>query len=225
MNRPAHFFIFLLAFTIAIPAFADDQQKAEKQLHKVTAMATDATGRRVVSITVADTLEAKRPDLVMERRTMGINYGDLFIAHTLMKSGAKMDDIAAQLKAGKKMSEIADAEHADWKQIALDAKKLDAKMEENLYHHFINGKPDAARDLADSYDPNIDGVAADNNVSKDDVADAEHTYLLWRDKADKARNSNLDTSTENAARGVRGDPVQGVADGMGQTTVQQTPPK
>ena len=143
----------------------------------------------------------------------------------LVKSGAKMDDIAAQLKAGKKMSEIANAEHADWKQIAAEAKKLDAKMEENLYHHFINGKPDAARDLEESYDPNIDGVAADNDVSKDEVADAEHTYLLWRDKADKARNSNLDTSTENAARGVRGDPVQGVADGMGQTTTATTPPK
>jgi len=225
MNRLAHFFILLLAFTIAIPAFADDQQKAEKQLHKITAMATDPTGRRVVSITMADALEAKRPDLVMERRTMNINYGDLFVAHTLVKSGAKMDDIAAQLKSGKKMSQIADAQHADWKQIAADAKKLNTKMEDNLYRHFINGKPDAARDLADSYDPNIDGVAADNDVSKDEIADAEHTYLLWRDKADRARDSKLDTSTENSARGMRGDPVQGKADGLGDTTVQQTPPK
>jgi len=225
MNRLAHFFILLLAFTIAIPAFADDQQKAEKQLHKITAMATDPTGRRVVSITMAETLEAKRSDLVMERRTMNINYGDLFIAHGLVKNGAKMDDIAAQLKDGKKMSQIADAAHADWKQIAADAKKLNTKMEDNLYHHFINGKPDAARDLADSYDPTIDGVAADNDVSKDEIADAEHTYLLWRDKADRARDSNLDTSTENAARGVRGDPVQGKADGMAQTTTATTPPK
>ena len=61
-------------------------------------MATDATGRRVVSITVADSLEAKRVNLVLERRAMNLNYGDLFIAHMLVKNGANMDDIAAELK-------------------------------------------------------------------------------------------------------------------------------
>ena len=115
MKRFSGFSIMLLALTLAIPAFGDDQQKAEKQLHKITAMATDATGRRVVSITVADVLEAKRPDLVMERRTMNLNYGDLFVAHVLVKSGTKMDDIAAQLKAGKNVGQIANDQHADWK--------------------------------------------------------------------------------------------------------------
>src|SRR5438046_10338601 len=90
MNRQVNFWIILIAITLALPAFADDQQKAEKELHKITAMATDPTGRRVVSITVADTLEAKRTDLVLERRAMNINYGDLFVAHTLEKSGEKM---------------------------------------------------------------------------------------------------------------------------------------
>jgi hypothetical protein len=198
----------LIALTIAVSAVADDQQKAEKQLHKITAMATDATGRRVVSITVADALEAKRVDLVMERRAMNLNYGDLFIAHGLLKSGAKMDEIAAQLKAGKDIAQIAKAQHADWKQVAADAKKLNATMEDNLYKHFVDGKADAARDLADGYDPIIDGVVADNNVSKDDIAAAEHTYQLWRDRADKARDSKLDASTEKSAQGARGDPVR-----------------
>src|SRR5258705_9242844 len=93
----------LLVLTLAVSAFGDDQQKADKQLHKITALATDATGRRVVSVTVADTLAAKRPDLVLERRTMNLNYGDLFIAHVLVKGGVRMDEIAAQLKAGQKM--------------------------------------------------------------------------------------------------------------------------
>src|SRR5882672_3226743 len=144
MKRLSHLSITLLALTIAIPAFGDDQQKAEKQLHKITAMATDATGRRVVSITVADALEAKRPDLVMERRTMNLNYGDLFVAHGLVQRGAKMEDIAAQLKAGKNIGQIATEQQADWKQIAADAKKLNAKMEDNLYKHFLSGKADAA---------------------------------------------------------------------------------
>jgi hypothetical protein len=211
MKRQSVFFIALLALTVAIPAFGDDQDKAEKQLHKITAMATDGVGRRVVSSTVADTLEAKRPDLVTERRTMNLNYGDLFVAHALVKSGAKMDDIAAQLKAGKKFSQIANEQHADWKQIAADAKKLNAKVEDNLYNNFLNGKPLTDRDAAENYDPNIDGVSADNDISKDDIAEAERTYLLWRDRAEKKKGSSLDASTEKAAQGTRGDPVRSKA--------------
>ena len=211
MKRLSYLSITLLALTVAIPAFGDDQQKADKQLHKITALATDATGRRVVSVTVADTLAAKRPDLVLERRTMNMNYGDLVIAHVLVKSGTKMDDIAAQLKAGKKMGQIASEQHADWKQIAADAKKLNAKVEDNLYNHFLNGKPLTERDAAEGYDPMIDGVAADNDVSKDEIAEAEHTYLLWRDRADQKKGSNLDTSSEKAAKDSRGDPIRSKA--------------
>jgi hypothetical protein len=211
MKRQSFFPIALLALTVAVPAFGDDQQKAEKQVHKITAMATDAVGRRVVSSTVADTLELKRPDLVSERRTMNLNYGDLYIAHTLVKSGTKMDDIAAQLKAGKKFDQIANEQHANWKQIADDAKKLNSKVEDNLYNHLVDGKPLTDRDAAENYDPNIDGVSADNDVSKDDIAEAERTYLLWRDRADKKKASSLDASTEKAAQGSRGDPVRSKA--------------
>jgi hypothetical protein len=211
MKRLLHLPIALLIFAVAIPAFGDDQQKAEKQLHKITAMASDATGRRVVSSTVADSLQVKRPDLVMERRNMNVNYGDLYIAHVLLKSGSKMDDISAQLKAGKKMQEIADQQHVDWKQVAGDAKKLNSKVEDNLYNHFLNGKPLTDRDAAEGYDPMIDGVGADSDVSKDEIADAEHTYLLWRDRADQKKASSLDTSSEKAAKGERGDPVRSKA--------------
>jgi hypothetical protein len=211
MKRLSYLSITLLALAIAIPAFGDDQQKAEKQLHKITALATDATGRRVVSATVADTLEVKRPDLVLERRTMNLNYGDLYVAHVLVKSGTKMDDIAAQLKAGKNFGQIATEQHADWKQIAADAKKLNTKAEDNLYDHFLNGKPLTERDAAEGYDPVIDGVSADNDVSKDDIAEAERTYLLWRDRAEKKKGSSLDASSEKAAKGTRGDPVRSKA--------------
>ena len=208
MQRLAHLSTVLLVLSVAIPSFGDDQQKAEKLLHKITAMATDATGRRVVSITVADTLGAQRPDLVMERRAMNMNYGDLFIAHTLVKNGAKMEDITAQWKAKKNMGQIANEQHADWKQIVADAKKLNSKIEDNLYSHFVNEKAHAARDVADKYDPMIDGVKADNDVSKDDIADAEHTYLAARDRADKQSGKALDSSTEKAVRGMRGDPIR-----------------
>ena len=211
MNRPSHLSATLLILILPISAFGDDQEKADKQLHKITALATDATGRRVVSATVADALVSKRPDLVAERRSMNVNYGDLYVAHVLVKSGAKMDDIAAQLKAGKKMGQIAGEMHADWKQISADAKKLNAKVEDNLYNHFLNGKPLTDRDASEGYDPVIDGVAADNDVSKDEIAEAERTYLLWRDRADQKKGSSLDTASEKAAKGTRGDPVRSKA--------------
>jgi len=142
---------------------------------------------------------------------MNLNYGDLFIAHGLVKSGVKMEEIAGQVKAGKNIGQIANAQHLDWKQIAADAKKLNAKMEDNLYKHFVNGSADTARDVAEGYDPTIDGVAADNDVPKDDIAAAEHTYQLWKDRADKTRDSKLDASTEKSAQGARGDPVRAKA--------------
>jgi hypothetical protein len=216
MKRLTNLAIVLFAFGIAIPAYGDDQQKAERQIHKVAAMATDATGRRVVSITVADTLAAKRSDLVLERRALNLNYGDLFLAHMLVKSGARMQDIDTELKAGKKLVQIANAQHADWKQLLAEAKKLNATMEDNLYKHFVNGQADAARDAEDGYDPMIDGVAADNDVPKDDIADAEHTYQVWKDRAAKAKDSKLDSATEKAAQGVRGDPVKAKAAAMHQ---------
>jgi hypothetical protein len=211
MKRISYLSATLLILICSIAAFGDDQQKADKQLHKITAMATDATGRRVVSATVGDALEVKRHDMVTERRTMNVNYGDLYVAHVLVKGGAKMDDIAEQLKAGKKMDQIASELHLDWKQITADAKTLNSKIEDNLYNHFLNGKPLTERDAADGYDPVIDGVAADNDVSKEEITDAEHTYLLWRDRADQKKGSNLDASSEKAAQGTRGDPVRSKA--------------
>jgi len=198
--------ITLLTLTFAIRAFGDDQRKAEKQLHKITAMTADATGRRIVSITVADTLGVKRPDLVMERRAMNLNYGDLFVAHLLLKNGAKMEDIAAQLKAQKNIGDIANEQHADWKQIAEDAKKLNSKMEDNLYKHFVSTKAVFDRDQADKYDTNFDGVPADSDVSKDEIAEAGRIYQAWHERAEKSQRG-IDTGTEKAARGMRGDPV------------------
>jgi hypothetical protein len=165
----------------------------------------------VVSATVADALEAQRPDLVSERRNMNLSYGDIYIAHVVVKGGTKMEDIAAQLRAGKKMDQIANDHHLDWKQVAADGKKLNTQMEDNLYKNFLDGKPLAARDTADNYDPNFDGVTADNDVSKEEIADAEQTYVTWKDRAERKKGSNLDASTEKAAQGTRGDPVRSKA--------------
>src|SRR5215471_7618173 len=117
--------VFVLVLSTAKPTFADDHQKAEKQLKRITAMATDVTGRRMVSKSMADQLAVPRFQLVQERRSMNLNYGDLFVVHTLLRNGMSMGDIAAQLKSGKTVSQIADDKSA-WKQIAGDSKKLNS---------------------------------------------------------------------------------------------------
>jgi len=200
MKSLLRYFPVILALTVALSAVADDQQKAEKQVNKVTAMATDPTGRRVVSMTVSDVLNTKRPDVVQERRETGLNYGHLFIAHQLTAGGAKMSDIAAQLKSGKNIYQIGNDQQANWKQIAADAKKLNSKVEDNLYKHFLNDKADRDRELADKYDPNFDKVKADSDVSKEELASAQDVYVLWRDRAAGRQGSTLDTADERAAR-------------------------
>jgi hypothetical protein len=191
-----------LVLTAALPAFSDDQQKTEKQVNQLTAMATDPTGRRMVSIAMSDLLRVPRPQLVRERRAMNLNYGSLFLAHELTAGGVKMLDIALQLQAGKNILQIANGQHADWKQIAADAKMLNRRIDGNLYSHFVNRKHDDERDQADRYEVASDGVPSDNSVSEREVDDARTRYLLWRDRAANGaeRDGRLGIADELAAR-------------------------
>ena len=54
------FLIALCATLSAIPAFSDDQQKAEKQIRKISAMATDVNARSIVSRSMSDMLKVER---------------------------------------------------------------------------------------------------------------------------------------------------------------------
>src|ERR1700758_3096363 len=115
--------VALAAMVCATPAFADDQQKAEKQIRRITAMASDVTARAIVSRTLSEMLHVKRDQLVRERRAMNLNYGAVFLAHQLTIKGTKMLDIALQLPR-EDIYQIANAQHADWKQVTAEAKKL-----------------------------------------------------------------------------------------------------
>ena len=102
---------------------------------------------------------------------MNLNCGNHFIAHALVKSGGKMEDIAAQLKTKKSLGEIANELQADRKQIAADAKKLNSRIGDNLYRLFVNATAYAERDAVDHYNPGMNGVSAGNDVSKDEIAE------------------------------------------------------
>jgi hypothetical protein len=202
-----HFALFLavfLYFAAAKPACADDQQKAEKQVNRISAMATDATARRMVSKSMADALSVPRLQLTQERRSMNLDYGDLFVAHTLVRGGLSLGEIAAKLKTGKTMSQIADDQKGSWKQIAGDAKKLNARIEDNIYKHFLNAKNELAdkeRDAADNYVTELDVVRADYKVSNEEIAEAQEKYIFWRDLAGELqrKDGKLGTAKEQAA--------------------------
>ena len=201
-------FLVGLLILVSVPAWSDDQQKAQKLLTKITAMATDLSGKRAVSMAVADSLSVNRMEMVQHRTALGLNYGDTFVAYELVKSGAKIEDVAAQLKEGKTIWQIANEKHADWKQIGSDSKKANSKLDDYLLKHFSNPRPEAERDKSERYDPLRDSVSADSHVSTQDLEDAQKRYAFLHDHAGRTSDASLDTSTEKALRGVRTDPVR-----------------
>jgi hypothetical protein len=183
MKRCAALFLLLIC---SLPIFADDRGNAEKELRKVTAMATDPTGRRVVSETVADTLNLPRPQLVMERRNLGLSYGQLFILHKLATPETKLEDLAVQIKRAKTFSNLPQAGNLDWKQFTSDAKKLNSKIEDNLYKYFIDPQPLRVRDDEENYTVMVDGVKEDNvGITQQDLDSAQQVYTATKEKASK----------------------------------------
>src|SRR5258706_5692593 len=206
MNHFACVLSLVLFVTASVVAAGDDRQRAEKQVRKITAMATDKTGRRMVSMSIADSFKIPRPDLVEERRRIGLDYGSFFVAHELVASGVKMIDITSGLSAGKTIWQIGDERHADWNRIAADAKKQNNKIEDYIYRHFLNKKNDEAdqeRDLAEKYDIARDAVRSDFNVTPTEMVEAQTRYIFWRSQAGKAQGSggNL-TARERIAAGM-----------------------
>jgi hypothetical protein len=174
-------------------------------------MATDVTARGIVSKSMSDFLKVDRSQLVRERCDMKLNYGGLFLAHELTAAGAKMEDIAAQLKAGKKILQIASDQTANWREIEAHAKKLNNKIADNIFNHFLHNTVDRDRDLADHYDSTKDWVKADADVTLREIFAAQDTYVLWRDRAAPSQGQTMDFAHAQMARDTFGDPAHDLA--------------
>lgn len=185
----------VVALLFSCFSLADDQQKAEKQLRKISAMAADMTARGIVSRTMSDLLDTPRAQFVRERRAMNLSYGSVFLAHELTARGVKMLDIALQLQNHKTLFQIANEHDADWRQISADAKKLNAKLEDNIYKHFLHSDKDRARDLADKYNATQDWVNADREPTQAELEEAQASYVLWRDRAGQTAGTARDVSS------------------------------
>ena len=189
----------VIALVLTHYAAADDQQKTRKELNKVTAMATDPTGRKIVNQTMAEMFALKQMDLVLERRQTGLNYGSLLLAHELAKNNLDMKEIAVRLKGGKDIFQIAGEAGVNWKEVNDRAKKLNSKIDDNLYKHFLHPKDDKAPPKADDYNIMYDGVKADGEVSQSEIEQAQDRYLLWLQRASPNSDKRLGTADEKAA--------------------------
>ncbi|MGA2456833.1 MAG: hypothetical protein ABSF85_04645 [Terriglobales bacterium] len=204
MKFRARSLVVLLVLAV-LPAFADDQEKAQKEIKRVTAIASDPNTRSIVNTTMSEMLNVKRLDLVKERQDLNLNYGGIFLALQLTAGGARMEDLASQLKGGKSIFDIANDQHANWKQINSEAKKLNKKIDDNLAKWFQNAKKQTERDQADNYVVQQDRVAADSDSSKEELAEAQHRYQLVHDMV----GSRLPTGDANVQATMPGAPPSG----------------
>src|SRR5262249_38549249 len=111
-------------------------------------------------------------------------------------------NVVNAVKSGKKVFEIGNDIQLDWKQVSQDAKKLNGKIDQDLYQRFLDKKAGATRDQTDGYLLTLDGVIADNDVSQRDMNEAEERFVRQRDRADdqNRRANGLTTSGGIAAR-------------------------
>ena len=65
-------FILFCTVALSLAAFADDQDKATKEIKKITSISVDSNMRAIVNRTMADMLKAKRLDLVKDRQVAGV---------------------------------------------------------------------------------------------------------------------------------------------------------
>lgn len=189
---------------VAAQAFAaSDRQKTEKQINRISAMAADLTGRRAVNLSMSQQLNVPRQDLVAQRRANNITYGTLFLLRQVTSSDEAFNQAVAQIKTGKQPFDVAEASHVDWKAVGNAAKKLNSKIEDNLYKYFVNNDSEVSagdKTSVGAYDPAFDSVMADSEVSKQDLAEAQDTYLFWRGRATGKKDATLEHNKEQAAR-------------------------
>lgn len=212
----------LVLLLVGLSVASDDQQKAKKLLDQITAMATDGTGKRAVNEAVSYAVAVPRTELTVRRRAENLSYGELLVASELQKSGTTIDDITSEIKSGKSIWQIADERHVNWSQLAIEAKRVNSRINSNLLNYFFKNRSYAPCEPVDGYDPCSDHALADTRVSPKDLADAQTRYSFLHDHAGVLPSASLDKATDNELRG-RG--PQHIAKREGQLTTSNTSSK
>jgi hypothetical protein len=189
----ALYLAILLLGAIVVPALADDQEKAEKQIRMMTAMSRDDTARSIVSRTFADTFKLDRQRLISERKSLGLNYGTLFLLHEVLRFSTRQ--VSLQLNQHRNMFDVAKDSGANWNHIAADASKMNKRIHENIYKHFLHSDADKKRDALDHYNPNVYLIAADGDSTPLEIQKAQTDYIFWRNLAGPRSDDPADRSS------------------------------
>lgn len=190
----ALYLAILLVAPSALPALAADQEKAEKQIKMMTAISRDEIVRSIVSRTFSDVFKVSRSQLLAERRSLGLNYGSLFLAHELVLFGSSMQEISAQRHANRTLVEVANSSGADWKRIEADAKKMNDRINKGIYKHFLHDEGDKQREVEDHYIASADLIRADTESTPDEIQRAQVDYMFWRNLAAPKNVGQVDTT-------------------------------
>lgn len=188
----------LILFTVA-PGLCDDQQKAKKELDKITALSNDITGRRIINLSMAGMFNLKRLALVEERRKMGVNYGSLLLVHCLVNTGVELSEVAYKLKSKKTVLQMASEHEVDWSKVLTDAKKLNKVIDVNLLKHFAGDSQFEKLEKNEDYNVVHDVVLADGEVSRGDIDQAATRYLFLREHSPNYRGGVVAGTDRNAA--------------------------
>ncbi len=139
-------------------------KKLDEQVKKISLIASDSNGRRVINRCMARQLGVGRNQLVEERRTTQLVYGQIFAAHEIAsQTNSSFADVAKEMTAGKSARDIGVEKNADLKKIAKDARKVNSKVDEELSRVAAGEISEVALDQAEGYNPEVDVQAADTS--------------------------------------------------------------
>ena len=139
-----------------------EAKKLDKELKKISLVAADLDGRRVVNRVMAKQLGVSRKQLVNERRQTDFVYGQLFGAHEVAReAGIAFSQVAEQMTQGHSLLDISEQHELDLKVVLADAKKLNKGIDKELDRVASGEENEQADDSADGYDPAGDSLSAD----------------------------------------------------------------
>ena len=166
--------VLLLVPTLWASKVEKVAKRLDKELKRVSLVAADLDGRRVVNRVMAKQLGISRKQLVEERRQTGFLYGQLFGAHEVAQAARlTFPHVAEQMKQGHSLLEISEHHEVGLKEILADAKTLNKDIAKELGRVASGEEDEQAEDARDSYDPSEDSLAADTSgFSPAEVAQA-----------------------------------------------------
>ncbi len=142
--------------------FEADGKKLDEQLKKISLLASDMDGRRVVNRVMAKELGVTRKQLVDERQSTQLVYGQIFAVHEIARqTNSSFAEIAKETMGGKSPLAISMEKGVDLKKILKDTKKLNSKLDSELAAVADGDESEVAADRADGYDPGGDDQPAD----------------------------------------------------------------